>query len=90
MKKNRRGFSFGTIFILALTIVIVIAIGRIFPKLSGNTNLNLNPQKIVATVLSAVDLPQLSLSEIPIQNHQSLGGEKPAECENNKQEKRVK
>ncbi|NLB90760.1 MAG: CapA family protein [Clostridiales bacterium] len=68
MKKKRRGISFGTIFMLALTVIVVFAIATVLPKLSGDTVLKLNPQEIVTTVFSVVDLPELALLEIPIEN----------------------
>lgn len=65
MKKAHRGVSFGTVFMLAVTIVVTGLSASILPRLLGTADLRMD-----ATALSALTLdgaiPALALSDIPI------------------------
>lgn len=68
MKKKdrvRRGISFGTIFILCFTVIVTGGLLLVLPKLQGGTAVDLDATAIIRG-LKIDNLPELSLSEIPI------------------------
>lgn len=67
-KKKKRGISFGTFFMISLTIIIVLGVVNVFPKLGGNSKQIVPAEEIVSALSSAIDLPKLTLSDIPINN----------------------
>ena len=63
--RKRRGISFGTIFMLVVTICVSAALGYVLPQLQGSQSFNATTGKVLEA-LSLSDLPELSLSDIPI------------------------
>ena len=47
MKKPRRGVSFGTVFMLALTLMVLGTTVAIFPKLLGTANLHVDTSTVL-------------------------------------------
>ena len=66
-KKKRRGVSFGTILMLALTLCVVGSLAFVLPKLQGETELNVDAGEMLSA-LKLSDLPELELNDIPIQS----------------------
>ncbi len=63
---RRRGISFGSVFMLLLTILVAGGCVVVLPKLAGNMNQRIDAQQLADVITSSLDLPQLSLSDIPI------------------------
>lgn len=66
-KKRRRGISFGTIFMLAVTLCVAGGLAMVLPRLRGGTDVTVDTTKVLSA-LSLSDMPKLSLNEIPIQD----------------------
>lgn len=66
MKQQHRGVSFGTIFMCAVTAVVVGLSGAILPRLMGKADFNVDVNGVFAALSLDDTLPALSLSEIPI------------------------
>lgn len=65
-RKRRRGISLGTIVILIWTALVVGATMMVLPRLSGDTAVELNAGTMLQALSLLDDLPELSLSDIPI------------------------
>lgn len=65
MKKAHRGVSFGTVFMLAVTIVVTGLSASILPRLLGTADLHMDTAALSALSLDGA-IPALSLSDIPI------------------------
>lgn len=65
-RKRRRGVSLGTIVILAWTALVVAATLMVLPRLSGDTTVTLNAGTMLQALSVFGDMPELSLSDIPI------------------------
>jgi poly-gamma-glutamate synthesis protein (capsule biosynthesis protein) len=63
---RRRGISFGTVFMLLITIGVAGACAVVLPRLAGNMEQRIDTQQIANAITSSLDLPELSLSDIPI------------------------
>ncbi len=63
---RRRGVSFGTVFMLLLTIVVAGSCIVVLPRLAGNMDQRLDAQQLADAITGSLDLPALTLSEIPI------------------------
>lgn len=63
---RRRGISFGTVFMLLVTIAVGGACAVVLPRLAGNMEQRIDTQQIANAITSSLDLPELSLSDIPI------------------------
>ncbi len=63
---RRRGISFGTVFMLLFTIAVAGACAIVLPRLAGNMDQRVDAQEVANAITSSLDLPELSLSEIPI------------------------
>ncbi len=63
---RRRGISFGTVFMLLMTITVAGACAIVLPRLAGNMEQRIDAQQIANAITSSLDLPELSLSDIPI------------------------
>ena len=66
MKRPYRGVSFGTVFMLALTVIVLGTTGAIFPRLLGKADLDVDVGGVFAALTLHNALPELSLSDIPI------------------------
>lgn len=64
--RERRGISFGTVFMLAVTVVVLGMSGVILPRLLGTANVTVDVSGVFAALTLDESLPSLSLSEIPI------------------------
>lgn len=64
--RKRRGISFGTVFILLITIAVIGFSSVLVPRIAGQTNQNIDAQQIVNVLSASLDLPPLTLSDIPI------------------------
>lgn len=65
MKKAHRGVSFGTVFMLAVTIVVTGLSASILPRLLGTADLRMDTAALSALTLDGA-IPALTLSDIPI------------------------
>lgn len=65
-KKQKRGVSFGTLLMLGITLVVVFACTVILPKIAGEGNEGVDALKLVNTITTSLDLPELTMSDIPI------------------------
>lgn len=65
-KKKRRGVSFGTVLMLAITLCVVGALAFVLPRLQGETELNVDAGDMLSA-LKLSDLPKLEKNDIPIQ-----------------------
>lgn len=65
MKKAHRGVSFGTVFMLAVTIVVTGLSATILPRLLSTADLRMDTGALSALTLDGA-IPALSLSDIPI------------------------
>jgi len=63
---RRRGVSFGTVFMLLLTIVVAGSCAVVLPKLAGNMDQRFDAQQLADAITGSLDLPALTLSDIPI------------------------
>ncbi len=63
---RRRGISFGTVFMLLMTIAVSVACAVVLPRLAGNMDQRIDAQQLANAITSSLDLPELSLSDIPI------------------------
>lgn len=70
MKKVHRGVSFGTVFMLAVTIVVTGLSASILPRLLGTADLHMDTAALSALTLDGA-IPALTLSDIPINNAMS-------------------
>ena len=66
MKKPHRGVSFGTVFMLALTIMVLGMTSTIFPRLLGSADIHVDAGAVLSALTLHDGLPSLSLSDIPI------------------------
>ncbi len=66
MKRPHRGVSFGTVFMLALTVMVLGSTAAIFPRLLGEGNLYMAVNGVIAALTIHDGMPELSLSDIPI------------------------
>lgn len=65
-QKKFRGVSIGTIVMTAITCLVVLGMALVLPKLSGNTNVTIDTDKVLQALALDGTLPELSLSDIPI------------------------
>ena len=65
IRRNRRGISVGTIVALALLVAVVGTSLIILTRVSAGNNVSVDTDKVLAA-LQLNDLPELTLSEIPI------------------------
>lgn len=63
---KRRGVSFGTVFMLAVTVLVIGLSGAILPRLLGKANFSMDASGVFAALNLSEALPALALSEIPI------------------------
>lgn len=68
MHHDHRGVSLGTIVMLGLTILVLIAFGVILPKLMGRANLRIEDQAMRSSVNMNDSLPVVAMADIPIAN----------------------
>jgi len=66
MKQPHRGVSFGTVFMLALTVVVLGSTAAILPRLLGTADVHVDVSGAIAALTLHDGLPVLSLSDIPI------------------------
>lgn len=66
MKKVHRGVSFGTVFMLAVTVVVIGLSSAILPRLLGKANVDVDVTGVFAALALDDTLPALALSDIPI------------------------
>ena len=66
MKHPHRGVSFGTVFMLALTIMVLGATAAIFPRLLGTVDIHVDGGTVLSALKLHDGLPSLALSDIPI------------------------
>ena len=66
MKQPRRGVSFGTVFMLALTVMVLGTTAAIFPRLLGQADLDVAVGSMISALTLHEGLPALALSDIPI------------------------
>lgn len=65
-RKRFRGVSIGTIFMLTVTCMVLLGMAVILPKLSSNTTISIDTDKVLQALSLGDGLPELSLSDIPI------------------------
>ena len=70
---RRRGISFGTVFMLLLTIIVAGSCAVVLPKLAGNMDQRFDAQQLADAITGSLDLPALTLSDIPIFPSQADG-----------------
>lgn len=63
---RKRGVSFGTVFMLLLTIFVAGSSAVVLPKLAGNMDKRFDAQQLADAITGSLDLPTLTLSDIPI------------------------
>lgn len=66
MKQPHRGVSFGTVFMLAVTVMVLGTSAAILPRLLGKADLDVDVSGVFSALTLHDGLPSLSLSEIPI------------------------
>lgn len=66
MKKPNRGVSFGTVFMLSVTVLVVGLSAAILPRLLGTADFSVDVSGVFAALTLDDSLPALSLSNIPI------------------------
>ena len=64
----RRGISFGTIFMLALTVIVLGMTAAVFPGLLGTADMDMDVTGMVSALILNASVPELSLNDIPIAN----------------------
>ncbi|MBR6569050.1 MAG: CapA family protein [Clostridia bacterium] len=72
-RRKRRGVSFGTCFMILVTVLVCVGLGTVLPRLQGNTTLSLDAAAAFG-VLNLSDVPKLSLSDIPIKDETQQQG----------------
>jgi len=66
-RRRRRGISFGTCFMVLITLCVSLGFGTVLPRLQAGTTLS--PEAAAAFgALNLADVPKLTLAEIPIQD----------------------
>ncbi len=65
-KRKRRGISLGTVVMLVLTLVVAVGLGRMLPRLMGDTVVAIDTGRVLEALTLTDGLPELSLSDIPI------------------------
>lgn len=65
-RKKFRGVSIGTIVMLLATFMVVFGMVLILPKLSSNTHVSIDTDKVLQALSLGDGLPELGLSDIPI------------------------
>ena len=78
MKQPHRGESFGTVFMLALTLMVLGTTVAIFPKLLGTANLHVDTSTVLSALTLHDGLPSLALSDIPISDATPIPETSPA------------
>lgn len=66
-KRRRRGISLGTLIMLVITLLVVGGMMQLLPKLTSNTDVTIDTGKVLEALSLGDGLPELTLSEIPIQ-----------------------
>lgn len=66
MKRPHRGVSFGTVFMLALTIMVLGSSAMILPLLLGEGSLYMAVNGVISALTIHEGMPELILSDIPI------------------------
>lgn len=66
MKQPHRGVSFGTMFMLALSVLILGSTMVIFPRLLGTANIHVDGSEVLAALTLHDGFPSLALSDIPL------------------------
>jgi len=66
-QKKRRGLSLGTVVMLALTLVVLVGMGRVLGKLTGDSVVDIDAEGVMAA-LNLEGLFQPSMLEIPLQS----------------------
>ena len=66
-KRKHRGISLGTLIMLAVTLLVVGGMMQLLPKLRSDTDVKIDTSKVLAALSLGEGLPELTLSEIPIQ-----------------------
>ena len=66
MKKPYRGISFGTIFMVCVTVMVLGATGAILPRLLGKADLSVDVTGAISALTLDGTMPELRLSDIPI------------------------
>ncbi len=66
MKQPPRGVSFGTIFMLAVTLVVVGLSAVILPRLLGTADFDMDVSSAISALTLDDTLPRLNLTDIPI------------------------
>lgn len=69
-RRKRRGVSFGTCFMILVTVLVCVGLGTVLPRLQGGTTVAIDAQAAFGA-LNLSDVPKLSLSDIPIQSKTS-------------------
>lgn len=72
-RRKRRGVSFGTCFMILVTVLVCVGMGTVLPRLQGGTTLSLDAAAAFG-VLNLSDVPKLSLSDIPIKDETQQQG----------------
>lgn len=65
-RRKHRGVSIGTILMLCVTFLVILGYSTVIPRLSGNTKVNIDTDKVLQALSLGDGLPELSLSDIPI------------------------
>lgn len=66
-QKKRRGLSLGTVVMLALTLVVLVGMGRVLGKLTGDSVVDIDAEGVMAA-LNLEGLFQPSMLDIPLQS----------------------
>lgn len=66
--KPRRGISFGTILMVALTVMVLAGAGSVLPRLMGSADLDVDVGGMLSALSLDGALPELTLSDIPLTN----------------------
>lgn len=70
-KRDHRGVSVGTVAMLCITCVVVVAFSLILNRLSGSTDVHIDTDKVLQALSLGDILPELSLNDIPISTPQA-------------------
>ena len=64
--RRHRGISVGTVFMLALTLLVLSGMAVILPRLMGTADISIDARQVFSALNLSGAIPQLSLSDIPI------------------------
>jgi len=81
VKRIHRGVSFGTVFMLAVTVVVVGLSSAVLPRLLGKANFDMDVTGVFSALTLDDALPALALSDIPISDATPVPDGTPAPTE---------